>query len=208
MSIIERTTIRDDTAFRHTRKYESRNPLHRCILGRFHRRVSDWLRETGAARVLDFGCGEGYFWRALSAHGPLPDVVGLDLRREAIEAARASLPSFTFIEGDLFQFDPAGRAFDLVIASEVLEHLYDPGAHLARLCELASGRVLLTVPHEPFFRLCNLARGRDISRLGDHPEHVQHWSARGFARFASRYLVVERIERVFPFLLLLGRPRS
>lgn len=203
-----RATIRHDTASRHIRKYESTNPVQQWLLGRFHQKVRAWIDELQPARVLDFGCGEGYFWEAMARRGPLPDVVGLDLREEAVEAARARLPNLTFLCQDLFDFDPAGRRFDLVVASETLEHLYEPEPVLARLCSLSDGHLLLTVPHEPFFQLSNLLRGRDLRRLGNHPEHVQRWSRRGFVRFVSPLVTVERVETTFPFILLLGRPRS
>lgn len=92
------------------------------------------------------------------------------------------------------------------MCAETLEHLYDPSLYLARLCGMAD-RVLLTVPHEPYFRLCNLAQGRDVRQLGNHPEHVQHWSARSFRRYVSQYVAVERFETSFPFLLVMGTTR-
>lgn len=201
------TTIRPDSGARHARKYETRNPVQQWLLARFHRRVRAWLDELRPARVFDFGCGEAYFWMAQKQLGPLPEVVGVDLRAEAIAQASERLPELRFEQRDLFSYGPEAGRFDLVIASEVLEHLYDPDRVLAKLCQLSSGSLLLTVPHEPFFRLSNLARGRDILRLGNHPEHVQLWSRRSFARFASRHLEIDRLETSFPFILLLGRPR-
>ena len=44
-------------------------------------------------------------------------------------------------------------AFDLVICSEVLERLADVPAALAQLKIVSHGQVLITVPHEPFFRV-------------------------------------------------------
>jgi 2-polyprenyl-3-methyl-5-hydroxy-6-metoxy-1,4-benzoquinol methylase len=202
-----KTTIRHDTSLRHVRKYESQNPLQRWLLDRFHRTVRGWLDELRPARVLDFGCGEGYFWEAMAKLGPLPEVVGLDLRADAVEAARARMPGLTFRCQDLFEFDPRGERFDLVVASETLEHLYDPARVLKRLCLLCRGHLLLTVPHEPFFQLSNLLRGRDLWRLGNHPEHVQRWSRRGFVRFVSPLVIVDRVNTSFPFILVLGRPR-
>jgi len=202
------TTISAATALRLRAKYESRNPIQRWVLRCFIQRIRQWMDELRPRRVLDFGCGEGYLWSRLSDLGPLPEVVGLDLRTDAVATARARLPGSTWLDQDLFDFDSEGQTFDLVMASQVLEHLYEPGRFLDRLCELTSRWVLVTVPHEPFFQLCNLARGRDVWRLGNHPEHVQRWSKRGFDRFASKFLHIEKIETVFPFILLLGTKRG
>ena len=203
-----RTTIRHDTTARHVRKYESQNPVQRWLLGRFHRTVRGWIDDVRPARVLDFGCGEGYFWQAMARLGPLPEVVGLDVRQDAVDAASARVPGATFLCRDLFDLDPAAGRFDLVVASETLEHLYEPAPVLERLCRLSRGHLLLTVPREPFFQLSNLLRGRDVGRLGNHPEHVQRWSRAGFVRFASPLVAVERVDTSFPFTLVLARPRA
>ena len=133
--------------------------------------------------------------------------VGVDLRAEAIAEARARHPQLAFEAADIFSFPPDGRRYDLVLASQVLEHLPAPGPVLSRLAALCGGKLLLTVPHEPWFRLMNLARGRDIVRLGNHPEHVNHWDPQSFAAFVSAYAEVERCWTSFPFILLEARPR-
>ncbi len=140
-----KSTVRADTTARHIDKYESRNPVQRWLLERFHRHIRAWIDELRPVRVLDFGCGEGYFWEAMARLGPIPDVVGLDVREDALQAARRRLPGLTFLRQDLFDFNPAER-FDLVVASETLEHLYEPARVLAQLCRLSRGSVLLTVP--------------------------------------------------------------
>src|SRR5262245_23128025 len=75
-----------------------------------------------------------------------------------------------------------------------------------RLCGLAD-RVLLTVPNEPYFRLCNSLMRRDVLRLGNHPEHAQPCSARAFLRYASGYASIERATTFCPFTLVIGSPR-
>jgi len=199
------TTINAETTQRHIRKYESRNPVHQWVLHRFHLRVRNILDALQPSRILDFGCGEAYFWLAQERLGPLPEVVGIDLRADAIQHAKTRLPGMTFLCEDLFSLDAGDQQFDLVLASEVLEHLYDPGVYVDRLCAFTSEWLLFTVPHEPFFRLANLVRGRDITRLGNHPEHVQHWSPRTFARFLARHIEVLRVESSFPFIIAVCR---
>lgn len=137
----------------------------------------------------------------------LDGYLGVDLRAPAIAEARARHPQHVFREADVFSFPPDGQRFDLVLASQVLEHLPAPERFLTRLVALCSDKLLLTVPHEPWFRLANLARGRDITRLGNHPEHVNHWDPQSFAGFVDAHAAVERCWTAFPFVLLLARPR-
>ena len=202
------TTAGLDFSARQRRKYVCRNPVQRFLLRRFFRRLRAWIDALAPKSVLDFGCGEGFFWQRLAEWGPLPPVVGLDLRPDALALARRLLPQMTFTQGDLLDFHPDHQTFDLVIASEVLEHLDVPERYVRKLCELCSGWMILTVPHEPYFRICNLLRGRDLRFLGNHPDHVQHWSKRGFHRFVSPFLMIEKLETSFPFILALGKPRK
>ena len=92
------------------------------------------------------------------------------------------------------------------MALEVLEHLFEPAPVLRRLVSLTRGALVLTVPHEPWFQLANLARGRDLIRLGNHPEHVQHWNTRSFTEFVSEYADVVSVRRRFPFIIMTARP--
>jgi hypothetical protein len=93
-----------------------------------------------------------------------------------------------------------------VIASQVLEHLPDPVSALKRLVDLSSERLLLTVPAEPWFQIVNLARGRHLARLGNHPEHVNRWSFSKFGRLVSNHAQIVRAYRVFPFTVVVAKP--
>jgi 2-polyprenyl-3-methyl-5-hydroxy-6-metoxy-1,4-benzoquinol methylase len=97
-------------------------------------------------RVLDVGCGVGALAADLArARGAL--VTGVDLDRRAVAEARRAHrdPRLTFLEADARAL-PAGR-FDVVILSNVLEHLDDRVAFLREVvARAAPGRVLIRVP--------------------------------------------------------------
>lgn len=200
-------TIRPDTAKRHENKYRNGNRIHRQMLGRFFDRVSGEIAGLEYASILDFGCGEAFFWEEVKSRISITkDLIGIDLRAEALAKARHSHPEFIFFQQDILSWE-AERKFDLVIASQVLEHLVEPDRFLHRLCEVSRRYLLLTVPWEPLFRLCNLARGRDLVRLGNHPEHINHWGQRSFETFVSKCADVEKSIVCFPFLIIVARPR-
>lgn len=158
--------------------------------------------------LLDFGCGEAFLAEKLAERGvDLSGYVGVDLRGEAILDAKARLPDLAFAEADIFAWPADGRRFDLVLASQVLEHLVEPRPYLQRLVALCRGKLLLTVPLEPWFQLINFARGRDLARLGNHPEHVNRWNFESFRNFVAADAAVERAWIVFPFTFLIARPR-
>jgi SAM-dependent methyltransferase len=74
-------------------------------------------------RVLDFGCGCGRVLSRMPGTGKVR-YFGVDLREDAIEWLRATMPEGTFVAGPpMPPLDPGGEDFDLVYAVSVLTHL-------------------------------------------------------------------------------------
>jgi 2-polyprenyl-3-methyl-5-hydroxy-6-metoxy-1,4-benzoquinol methylase len=189
-------------------KYESGNPVLRALIGRFQGRVVDLLGGRSFRTVLDAGCGEGYLSRVLLDRFPGIELAGFDLSETAIAAAARRCPEGRFRAGRLDELAGFEGRFDLVVCSEVLEHLADPEPALRLLAGRAAGHVLLSVPWEPWFRLANLARGKYLATLGNHPEHVQAWSAGAFVKRVEPYFETVHVETCFPWTIYLGRPRA
>jgi SAM-dependent methyltransferase len=109
------------------------------------------LRDLGVkppARVLDAGCGWGVTLEALERRGFY--AVGMDISRRALE--RLDGPGRKLVEADLTQrIDNAAEPFDAVLALDVIEHIDDDRAIVARLAELArpGGLVVISVPALP-----------------------------------------------------------
>ncbi|MCP4319928.1 MAG: class I SAM-dependent methyltransferase [Hyphomicrobiales bacterium] len=203
------TTIRHDTTKRHVAKYTNQNLLHRLSLGKFHDALAKELGALAPKSVLDFGCGEGFVLDELASRGvDLEGYKGLDLRADALAEARSRWPSKQFVCADVFDSEFDTERFDVTIAFEVFEHLFDPDAAMRRLVTLTDRALVVTVPHEPWFQLVNLARGRDFIRLGNHPEHVQHWNPSTFADFINQHAELVSIRRSFPFIVATARPRK
>lgn len=110
--------------------------------------------------VLDIGSGVGTIDFYLASRGK--KVTGIEIAKEAIENAGESaillgLQGYTdFIQGDFLQFKKKGN-FDLIICSEVLEHLEDDKKALKKIYALLKkgGKLLVTVPSAdaPLYRL-------------------------------------------------------
>lgn len=190
------------------RKYESGNPILQWLIARFHRRIVEVVRPLGVRTVLDAGCGEGYLARHLLDHLPGIELTGVDVSGSAVATARERCPEGNFQAATIQSLRDMGRSFDLVICSEVLEHLENPAEALDVLASLAAPNTLLTVPWEPWFQLANLARGKYLSTLGNHPEHIQRWTKRGFARLVGSHFEAHRVEVHFPWTLFLGTVRA
>jgi hypothetical protein len=87
----------------------------------------------------------------------------------------------------------------------VLEHLPAPQVALRELARVSSRHLLLTVPHEPFFRSGNLVRGRYLTRLGSTPGHLSTWGRRSFVRLVATEADPLRWLGMFPWQAVLAR---
>jgi len=186
-------------------KHLNPNPVQRYLLRRFHRQIASLLKATGAERILDAGCGEGFVVSYLLQENDGLAITGLDCSLEAIEMARQMVPGVLFGVGDLREMPYSDDSFDLVMCLEVLEHLPDPHRGLRELRRVTSAHCLVSVPHEPFFRTTNFLRGKHVPAWGRDPEHLQHWTAGQFRRLVEQYFKVERVVYSFPWVIALGR---
>jgi len=192
----------------HTAKYKSQNPLQRLLIKRFMAKLSDVFDATQPSEsVLEIGCGEGFVAGQLSARQAGGPYVGVDLNEEDLQNLRAKFPAVEAHQGSIYDLSFLGRDFDVVVCAEVMEHLDDPDAALEQIIARRPRWVILSVPHEPWFCLSNFARGKNITRLGNDPEHVNLWGRRGFRKVLDSYLVVERHETSYPWQLVLARPK-
>lgn len=198
-----------EPASSNARKHESKNPALRLVLGHFTRTLCREVAALGPKTIFDVGCGEGYMLEALHEHIPTAQLAGIDLSADAIASARTRLGSAASVAVGDARSVASGERHDVVLMLEVLEHLDDPAPMLDVLANLLQprGHVVLSVPHEPLFRGLNLLRGQYLSRLGNHPEHVQQFSRAGFLRFVERRFDIERAPLVPPWTMVIARAR-
>lgn len=114
-------------------------------------RVRTLLREIGATAarsLVDLGCGSGLLLDEVAARFTHLELAGVDLSPALVERNRARRPSVSWHTLDLDRPDAvpealAGR-FDVVVASEVIEHVEQPTVFLGNAFALAGeGGVLL-----------------------------------------------------------------
>ena len=86
-------------------------------------------------------------------------------------------------------------------AGAVISALDDPAAAVREMARVARRALVVSVPFEPFFRIGNVLRGKYLDRLGDYPEHVQHWNPRTFRAFLSGSVAEVRIIEAFPWII-------
>ena len=123
-------------------------------------------------------------------------------------AAEWRTRGFVGVFADIARLPFPPLAFDLVMAIEVLEHVHDPVAALAEFVRVSRGRLVLSVPREPIWRVANMARGKYLADLGNTPGHVQHWSRRTFVELVGSQLEVVNVSTPFPWTMIEARPHG
>jgi SAM-dependent methyltransferase len=191
-----------------TPKYRRRSRVRRALIRRFVRRLHELLIDAGpVSSILEIGIGEGFLSGYLSEKLPTVRFFGVDSSEAALARVRRLFPRIETRVRDACDLSGLDGPFDLVLCAEVLEHLEEPAQALDAIAALRPRRALLTVPHEPFFRLSNLASGANLARLGNDPEHVQQFGPRSFRELLSGRFDVLALERSYPWLLALAAPR-
>ncbi len=113
-----------------------------------------WPEWQTAHRVLDAGCGNGYFLAHLMKFFPDKAYTGVDLSAELISAAKQSpdLQKANVVQSDFFAFEP-GAAFDIVILRLLVQHLSGLGDVLRQLEQLLKpgGSALIVEPDPAAF---------------------------------------------------------
>ena len=189
-------------------KYGSANPVVRRLMSGFERALDELFVRADPRSLLDVGCGEGVLVQQWAERlGESTRVVGIDLEEESIQAgwAERSAPNLEYRVMEAENLPFATNEFDLATAIEVLEHVPDPGHTVSEMARCAERHLLVSVPHEPLWRMLNMARGAYISELGNTPGHLNHWSRRSFVRLLSRHGDVVEVRSPFPWTMLLVR---
>ena len=115
------------------------------------REIVDCLESgiSDGAAVVDIGCGVGDLLTEIRKRKPGVAVSGLDFSQKAVEAAATAFPEGSFVQHVIDRTLPYATAqFDVVLCTDVLEHLDRPkaiAAELVRICR-PGGLVAIVVP--------------------------------------------------------------
>lgn len=190
------------------RKHTTKSFLQRFLIGRFFDTLIRECAKVKPQTVLDVGCGEGFTLNKLSQNKIGQELVGIDFLDTAIKIGKKIHPELTLKQGTIYEIPFKDNSFDLVICTEVLEHLDDPQKALAELQRVTKGTCIISVPHEPFFMAANFLRGKNISRWGNDIEHINHWSRNGIRNLINKYLSVTSVKNPFPWTIVIAKKKK
>ena len=161
------------------------------------RRLQKYFPSGTGRRLLDFGCGSGGFLLEARASGF--DPMGLELNRALAEYVNEELGIETY-QGLITDPEFAGEKFNIVISSQVFEHLVDPRATLVEIRDhlISPGLILIEVP--------NLRHIKERLRRGAvmDDSHLFYFSASSLPKLlcACGFDVLEIQEGLRPYRVL------
>lgn len=185
-------------------KYYNPNPIQKHLIERFLRTISLLVKQTSALVLADIGCAEGFLPRYLRKLHPQIRFTGIDIDRSALKRGKELNPWFPATQANIYEMPYKSNAFDLVLCLEVLEHLERPDRAVAELKRITRRYCLFSVPREPFFRMANFLRGKNLTRLGNDVDHINHWNKASFIKFMKGFdLRIVDMKTSFPWLISL-----
>jgi SAM-dependent methyltransferase len=116
-----------------------------------------------AAVVVEAGCGEGYGGQVLADAGAAL-VAGLDLDLPTLRHAAVAYPGVPVAAANLVALPLADGAVDVVVSSQVLEHLWDQDAFVAECARVLrhGGLLVATTPNRLTFPAGNVFHAREL----------------------------------------------
>jgi 2-polyprenyl-3-methyl-5-hydroxy-6-metoxy-1,4-benzoquinol methylase len=112
---------------------------------------------AGVHSICDLGCGNGHIAGRLGLHEY--HVTGIDASPSGIQIAQRAYPKVKFVEALINRELSGYESFDLVISSDVIEHLYRPSdlVEAAYLLLKPGGHLLLGTPYHGYLKNLALA---------------------------------------------------
>jgi len=155
--------------------------------------VAQRLKELGAKRVLDLGCGEGKLIRRLVADKQFEEIVGVEVSSVSLARAEEKLERLPelqrarikLLQGALIYQDQRLRGYDAAALVEVIEHVEpDRLDHLERAVfgDAQPSYVILTTPNAEYnARFPALPAGQFR-----HADHRFEWTRAEFEAWCAR----------------------
>lgn len=139
--------------------------------------IKQQTEDASIQKIIDIGCGTGHLLGKLHEKFPDSDFYGADFTQDGLTVAQKIFPKAKYIFYDIYEEKKEWESqFDIVICTEVLEHLLHPAKALKNLISFIKpngGMLIICVPD-----------GRKDTYSG----HIQFWSPESWEVFIDSNL--------------------
>jgi len=141
-------------------------------------------------KIFDAGCGNGYIAKKLYENGF--HVAGCDASEQGVTHALMNIPNSSFKVLSVYDdmHTEFGNDWDVVISSEVIEHLYDPRTFIYQVSKLlkTNGVFIVTTPYHGWLKNVVLAltgkMDKHFTALWDGG-HIKFWSYKTLSKLLN-----------------------
>jgi ubiquinone/menaquinone biosynthesis C-methylase UbiE len=186
-------------------KHTTKNPISRFFLTNFTNLLLEQVKKLKPDSILDVGAGEGFTLEMFRKNKIGKKIEGIEYMDDAFILAKQLHPKVSIKKGNIYELPYKKDSFDIVVCTEVLEHLDDPGKALQELKRVTKKYLIVSVPNEPLFTIQRFLRGKNMLKLGDHPEHLQHWKSESFKKFVEKQMQVIDYKTPLPWTMILAK---
>ncbi|MFC1649105.1 class I SAM-dependent methyltransferase [Patescibacteria group bacterium] len=147
----------------------------------------------GKLKVLDVGVGDAvYEQRIPKTHRKKMYITGIDISEEQLARSKEYIDKAIALDVDTQRFPFNDGMYDLVIISELLEHIFSPDKVLNEACRVLKkgGRLLLTYPNVGAIQLRSSLLIFGKSPLLNYPENQEH------IRFFNRIDIISMLPKM------------
>ncbi len=132
------------------------------------------------ASFADIGCGEGEYLAHVGARASA--LYGCDLARSYLRRVRGKNIGAQLIAADATHLPFKDQSFDVVLCSEVIEHVPDLEAALRELLRVSRCRLIITTPNRGLRWKAGEALGVDVKKASEKVGHIHILNAREWRR--------------------------
>ena len=141
------------------------------------------------AKVLDYGCGTGAILTGLK-NIDKDGSYGVDISESAIEFAKSKFPDYNWKKISIDDVLPFNESFDVVISSEVIEHIFDVDGYLRELHRVLkpNGILGLSCPFHGFIKDFLILVSGQFEKHFHNPydPHIRFYSLKSIKRVLTK----------------------
>ncbi len=178
--------------------YSSKNSVVRFVHNNRLEKIINLIPKKEEYKILDAGCGEGHLLKKIHDHFPKNYYYGVDITDIALVSARKRCPFANFQKMDLGNLAYDNEFFDIIICTEVLEHIYEYETVIAELVRILKkdGMLIISFPNETLWTLSRFILRRRPIKV---PDHVNSFTPH---KLSSKIKINQTAQISFPFSFL------
>ena len=172
----KRYFIKEDYNCRNKEIYFNDTPLTDEYQDDVYKTALEFFNLHGLSGVLDLGCGSGF--KLMKYFGDVENTIGIDLPA-TVNWLREKYPDKTWSS----DFKQPITGYDLLICSDVIEHVLDPDKILDIIEKSKPKILVISTP--------NRDRGLNQNGPPNNRHHIREWSKEEFSAYISSRFNIE-----------------